>query len=159
MANHTVTEDIFIVDLADMEVILGIQWMEMLDEYTQSFKQMDFTFVVDEKKVVLRGMANDGPKEVSAHRMEAILWHDDVAWVAHCFILAEPIKRHRTPPQDDELQDILSRHEKVFMDIPRGIPLHRGFEHTIELESGAKPIITTLYRHPKKFKDEIEQTI
>ena len=38
MANHTVTEDFFIVDLDDMEVILGIQSMETLDEYTQSFK-------------------------------------------------------------------------------------------------------------------------
>jgi len=64
---------------------------------------MDFTFVVDGKKVVLRGMANEGPKEVSAHRMEAILWHDDVAWVAHCFMSAESIKGHQTPPQDKEL--------------------------------------------------------
>ena len=58
MENHTVIEDFFIVDLDDMEVILGIQWMETLDEYTQSFKRMDFTFVVDGKKVVLCGMAN-----------------------------------------------------------------------------------------------------
>ena len=82
MANHTMTEDFFIVELTDMEVILGIQWMEMLDEYTQSFKRMNFTFVVDEKKVVLRGMANEGPKEVSAHRMGAILRHNDVVWAA-----------------------------------------------------------------------------
>ena len=34
MTNHTVTEDFFIVNLDDMEVILGIQWMETLDEYT-----------------------------------------------------------------------------------------------------------------------------
>ena len=53
MANHTMTEDFFIVDLAEMEVILGIQWMETLDEYTQSFKRMDFSFVADGKKVVL----------------------------------------------------------------------------------------------------------
>ena len=159
MANHTVTEEFFIVDLANMEVILGIQWMETLDEYTQSFKRMDFTFVVDRKKVVLRGMTNERPKEVYAHRMEAIFRHDDVAWAAHCFILAKPIKGHRTPPQDDELQDILSRHDKVFMDIPPGIPPHRGFEHTIELESGAKTVITTPYRHPKKFKNEIERMI
>ena len=38
MANHTMTEDFFIMDLVDMEVILGIQWMETLDEYTQSLK-------------------------------------------------------------------------------------------------------------------------
>ena len=156
MANHTVTEDFFIVDLADMEVILGIQWMETLDEYTQSFKRMDFTFVADGKKVVLRGMVNEGPKEVSVHLMEAILRRNYVVWAAQYFILAEPIKGHRKPPQDKELQDVLSRHERVFMDIPPGIPPHRGFEHTIELELGAKPVITTSYRHPKKFKDEIK---
>ena len=38
MANHMVTEDFFIVGLANMEVILGIHWMETLDEYMQSFK-------------------------------------------------------------------------------------------------------------------------
>ena len=45
------------------------------------------------------------------------------------------------------------------MDIPPNIPPHCGFEHTIELEAGAKPVITTPYRHPKKFKDEIKKTI
>ena len=57
--------------------------------------------------------------------MEAIIRHDDVAWAAHCFILAEPIKGHQTPPQDEELQDVLNRHGKVFVDIPPGIPPHR----------------------------------
>ena len=88
---------------------------------------MDFTFVVDGKKVVLQGMANEGPKEVSAHRMEAILRQDDVAWVAQCFISAEPIKGQQTPPWDDDLQKILSDHDKVFIDIPSDIPPHQGF--------------------------------
>ena len=120
---------------------------------------MDFTFVVDGKKVVLRGMANEVSKEVSAHRMEAIFRRDNVAWAAYCFVSAEPIKGQRTPPQDDDLSEFLSAHDGVFMDIPPGIPPHHGFEHTIELEAGAKLIITTPYRHPKKFKDEIEKTI
>ena len=79
MANHIVTEDFFIVELDDMEVILGIQWMETLDGYTQSFKRMDFTFFVNGKKVVLRGMANEGPKIVFAHWMEAIFRCNDIA--------------------------------------------------------------------------------
>ena len=32
MANHMATKDFFIVDLNDMEVILGILWMKTLDE-------------------------------------------------------------------------------------------------------------------------------
>ena len=124
-----------------------------------SFKRMDFTFVVDGKKVALRGMANEGPKKVSTHRMEAILQRDDISWAAHCFISAKPIKGQRTPLKDDDLQNILSAHDGVFMDTPPGIPPPRGFEHTIELEASTKPVITTPYRHPKKFKDEIEKTI
>jgi hypothetical protein len=54
---------------------------------------------------------------------------------------------------------LLRRHDKAFGQIPLGRPPDRGFEHTIKVEEGAKPIITTPYRHPKKFKDEIEKAI
>jgi hypothetical protein len=53
----------------------------------------------------------------------------------------------------------LSQYEPVFGSIPPGRPPDRGFEHTIELEVGATPVITTPYRHPKRFKDEIEKAI
>jgi hypothetical protein len=58
-----------------------------------------------------------------------------------------------------EIQRIIDRHSKVFEPIPLGAPPDRGFEHIIELEEGVKPIITTPYRHPKKYKDEIEKAI
>ena len=47
----------------------------------------------------------------------------------------------------------------MFEDIPPGIPLDRGFEHIIELEEEAKPIITTPYHHPRHYKEEIEKMI
>jgi hypothetical protein len=58
-----------------------------------------------------------------------------------------------------EIQEILDKHHKVFGSIPPGVPPDRGFEHIIELEEGAKPVITTPYRHPKKYKYEIEKAI
>ena len=104
---------------------------------------MDFTFVVDGKKVVLLGIENEGLKEVSGHRMDAIFRHDDVGWAALCFVSVEPIKGQRTPPQDDDLQNILSKHDKVYIDIPPSILPRQGFEHTIKLEVGATLVITT----------------
>jgi hypothetical protein len=62
---------------------------------------------------------------------------------------------HYTP----EIKRILDKHQKVFGPIPPSVPPDRGFEHIIELEAGAKPIITTPYKHPKKYKYEIEKTI
>jgi hypothetical protein len=58
-----------------------------------------------------------------------------------------------------KIKKIMDRNNKVFEPIPPGEPLDRGFEHIIELEEGVKPIITTPYRHPKKYKDKIEKEI
>jgi hypothetical protein len=54
---------------------------------------------------------------------------------------------------------LLRGHDNVFGQIPPQRPPERGFEHTIELEEGAKLVITTPYRNPKKLKDEIEKGI
>lgn len=113
---------------------------------------------VDGRRVVLRGMTTRPPKVVSSKCMESIFWHGDIAWVAECLITTE-----ETPDSDQpyhiDIQELLGKHDKVSGEIPLGRPPDWGFEHTIELEEGAKPVITTPYRHPKKFKDEIEKAI
>lgn len=47
----------------------------------------------------------------------------------------------------------------VFGDIPPVQPPDRGFEHTIELGPSVQAVITTPYRHPNAYKDEIERVI
>ena len=42
---------------------------------------------------------------------------------------------------------------------PTRVATGLGICHTIELEQGIKAIITTPYRHPKAYKDEIERAI
>jgi len=54
---------------------------------------------------------------------------------------------------------ILDRYPIVFGDIPPGQPPNKRFEHTIELEPGVQGVITTPYRHPKAYKDEIKKAI
>lgn len=44
MGNYTLANDFFVIDLVDIDIILSIQWLETLDQYTQSFKRMDFSF-------------------------------------------------------------------------------------------------------------------
>lgn len=56
--------------------------METLDQYTQSFKRMDFSFKIDGKKVLLRGMSNKGSREVIIKKMEAIFKHNLIIDVA-----------------------------------------------------------------------------
>ena len=53
----------------------------------------------------------------------------------------------------------MSKYERVFGDLPRGIPLDRGVEHIIELDIGTKPIKMKPYRHPKRIIYLIEEAI
>jgi hypothetical protein len=69
------------------------------------------------------------------------------------------VDKEGNPHYSHDIHKIIVSHIKVFERIPLGPPPDRGFEHIIELEEGAKPVITTPYRHPKKFKDEIERAI
>jgi hypothetical protein len=103
-------------------------------------------------------MLTSAPRIMSNQRMEDIFRHGDVACSIECFITMEkPSQDHQHYPAD--IQALLGKHERVFETFTIGIPPGRGFEHVMELEEGSKPMITTLYRNSKSFKDEIEKAI
>jgi len=90
--------------------------------------------------------------------MEKIFCHRDVAYVVECLITMQKDfegREHYHP----HIRELLGEYESVFGSIPPGRPSDRVFEHMIELEAVATPVITTHYRHPKKFKDDIETEI
>jgi len=103
-------------------------------------------------------MSNVSPWIVSSKRMEGIFRHGDVACVVECLITTEKLSG-RNQQYHTEIKTLLRKHDQVLGKTPSGRLSNREFEHTIELEEGEKPVITTPYRHPNKFKDEIEKSI
>jgi hypothetical protein len=95
----------------------------------------------DGKKVFLRGMSTGEPRKVSAKRMERIFRHGEATFIAECLITMQKDSEGQHQYQT-EIRNLLGRHQQVFGLIPLGRLPERGFEHTIELEEGAKPIIT-----------------
>jgi hypothetical protein len=103
-------------------------------------------------------MTGNSARVVTAKRMESIFRREEIVYAVECKVstwVDEKGKVHYTL----EIKRILDKHQKVFGLIPPGVPLEIGFEHIIELEAGAKPVITKPYRNPKKYKDEIDNTI
>ena len=49
-----------------------------------------------------------------------------------------------------DIEQLLSKYERFFGDLPPGRPLDRGVKHIIELEIGIEPIKIHPYRHPKR---------
>ena len=55
-----------------------------------NYQVMEMRFnTTNDKKVVLRGMSNGGPKIVSTKRMEPLFRHRDVACVVECLITTQ----------------------------------------------------------------------
>jgi hypothetical protein len=159
LGRHDLAQDFYVMDLPDTNIILGVQWLSTLGPITTNYKTMEMSFTEESgKKVVLRGMSGNTPRVVTTKRMEAIFRREDIVYVVECRISVRVDKKGETH-YSPEIQRIIDKHSKVFGPIPPGAPPDRGFEHIIELEEGAKPVITTPYRHPKKYKDEIEKAI
>jgi hypothetical protein len=156
---HELVQDVYVMDLPDTNIILGVQWLSILGPITTNYKTMEMSFVEKGgRKVVLGGMTGNSVRVVTTKRMEDIFRREEIVYAAKCKVstrVDEKGKVHYTP----EIKRILDKHQKVFGLIPPGVPPDRGFEHIIELEAGAKPVITTPYRHPKKYKDNIEKFI
>jgi hypothetical protein len=155
LGRHELAQYFYVMDLPETNIILGIKWLSTLGPITPNYKTMEMSFTEETgKKVVLMGMMGNTPRVVTTKFMEAIFWREDIAYATKCRISVREDKKGETH-YAAEIKKIMDRHIKVFEPIPPRAPPDRGFEHIIELEEGEKPVITTPYRHPKKYKDEI----
>eukprot|EP00253_Pinus_taeda_P036497 PITA_36497 len=139
MGTYTLTNHFFVVDVPDTNMILGVQWLITLGKHEK-----------------IRGQHTYLPQTMLAHRMEAVFRKGDIEWAVELRGSDAGTTRQTVHP---EIQSILDLYAIVFGEIPPGQPPDRGFEHTIELEQGIQTVITTPYRHPKAYRDEIERTI
>jgi hypothetical protein len=93
------TDDFFMVDVPDTNVVLGVQWIYSIGRYTTDQRTVETEFTgPNGKKVVIRSIHQYLLKIVSSHNMEEVMRHGDIEWVVECFI------SHREQP--DHLQQL-----------------------------------------------------
>jgi hypothetical protein len=159
LGNYILTDTFYVVDLSDTDAMLEVQWLYSLGDIGFNYQTLTMSFRdASGSRFVLRGMFTGAPRAVSTKRMERIFCHSDVAYAAEFLITMRKDSEGREQ-YHPQIRELLGRYEPIFGPIPPRRPLDKGFEHMIELEAGATPVIKTPYRHPKKFKDEIEKTI
>jgi hypothetical protein len=112
----------------------------------------------DGKRVVLRGMNTYPPKVLTLKQMEAVMRRDDITRVAEFRISVQRSKggEPNCPREIHDLFQVFWEHN-VFGNIPPGRPLDRGFEYISQLEEGIGAVITTPYRHPRAYRDDLEK--
>jgi hypothetical protein len=74
MGNNTLIDYLFLVDVPDTNVVIGVQWLYSIGKYNTNQRKMEMEFIgPDGKKVVLRAMHQYPPKIVSSHSMEEVM--------------------------------------------------------------------------------------
>ena len=139
LGTYNMTDSFYVVNVADTNVVLGVQWLYSIGKYNTDYRAMEMEFQgYDGKRVVLRGMETYPPKPVSSQRMEAVLRQGDIEWSAECFVT------FRKPPDNNtqhlaDIQALLQKHEKVFRDLPTSQqPMYRRLTEVPSLVQSAR---------------------
>jgi hypothetical protein len=73
LGRYELTQDFYVMDLPNTNIILGVQWLSTLVLVTTSHKFMKMSFNSREgKRVTLKGMTENAPRMVSTKHMEEI---------------------------------------------------------------------------------------
>jgi len=158
MGTYKLTDHFFMVNILDTNIVLGVQWLITLGKVTIDWKALEMEWDDENtgRHENIRGQHTYSPQTVSAHRMEAVFRKGDIEWAVELRASETGTTRQTVHP---EIHPILDWYAIVFGEIPPRQPSNQGFEHTIELEQGIQAVITTPYRHPKAYRDEIERAI
>ncbi|XP_061362213.1 uncharacterized protein LOC133305961 [Gastrolobium bilobum] len=158
---HKFVCDLWVLDLSDMDIILGMPWLERLGKVTHDYISKSMEFWWEENSIVLQG---HNPTDVSA-KLNTILSQEWAGCHAlqtesdssiQVTILPELLKM-----QSDLhplLWPILLNFQQVFA-LPSGLPPFRGLDHSIHLEPGTKPVNVKPYRYGHGQKSEIEKQV
>ncbi|KAD2805797.1 hypothetical protein E3N88_39174 [Mikania micrantha] len=153
--------DVLVFDTGDLDLILGMDWLQSLGEVTHDWKNAWMKFVHLDVPVVLYGT---NTKQLSATALQQWLPGDDEVQTAPA---GELKKAQSTLPvvmreglssgQVMHLQNLLQQFEVLFC-APTGLPPSRKHDHRIPLLN-EQPVAVRPYRYPHIQKNEIEKQV
>lgn len=95
----------------------------------------------------LHGFQPPETQLVSSQQMEKLIRKGASAYVIQCHQM-ESQHLEQDESREEEIQNLLQKHESIFQDLPMQLLLERNIEHIIEIKPGSSPIKVKPYRYP-----------
>ena len=71
-------DDFYVVDVPDMSIVLGVQWLYSIGKYSTNYQTLEMEFrAPDGKRVVLRAMPNEASGSSTTKGVTIIFRHED----------------------------------------------------------------------------------
>jgi hypothetical protein len=155
IGDYHLKSHMFAIDMGGCDIVLGANWLRTLGPILMDFKALTMQFDQEGNQYKFQGITVGSLEVISSHRMEKMLkkGHSGVIAQLHA------IQATKTPPVPQDLQALLSKHQRAFS-TPQGLPPSRGVhDHSIPLVLGSLPPNIRPYCHPFSQKNEIAKMV
>ncbi|KAJ0920389.1 putative nucleotidyltransferase, Ribonuclease H [Helianthus annuus] len=163
MQGNWFTADMMIIDLDNYDIVLGIQWLETLNDIVWNFKNLTMKFNVAGQDFELKGTKRKNVGLSSMEKITSLIQDQDKVVQAQLFTIQDsasqqcmyqPVVGKEMP--NKELEVLLKDYEDIF-EIPKGLPPSRPCDHRIVLKDDKINLNLKPYRYHSAQKDVIEQ--
>jgi hypothetical protein len=147
--------DVFIMDLSNYNMVLGVQWLSMLGDILCNYKHLWMSFDWQGQRVLLKGESPIKFQAIELAQLQGLLNNSEQVAELHLCSLqvledddltisSLTVKQHQH--QDTTLTTLLENYSELFQE-PEGLPSARGHDHIIPLKEGSQPVNLRPYRY------------
>lgn len=152
LGNNSFQVNLYIVHFHDVDVILGVLWLQMLSQITFDYNQRSITFVVDS---TVRTMTNITP----IPPLENLLPGNEDC---NLFYLRVDPNNDSSQPTQQNIHPAVQVILDYFVDSlapPKGLPQSRPNDHAIVIHPGAGLVKVRPYQYPHFQKVEMTKLV
>jgi hypothetical protein len=134
MEKYLLDSTMIAIQMCDVDVVLGVQWLQSLESVALNFQELFVRFSSEGKEIELRGIKGNPSQLIISKNMTKLLkkGHHGVL-VQLCSL---DVQKSRPYVQAD-LQNVINNHSKVFEEIPKGLSPSRNHDHVIHLHQNS----------------------
>ncbi|KAJ0555261.1 putative nucleotidyltransferase, Ribonuclease H [Helianthus annuus] len=157
--------DVLILPLDNYDMVLGIQWLQSLNDIVWNFKKLTMQFKVDSKTIELKGIDKSGISLCSLEKFSQMLGQNTSMASIQLFSIQEGVHgtfQHQAKVMVENVNSDISKLLEQFQDVfdtPTGLPPSRPCDHKIHLKDESITINQRAYRYPAGQKDIIEKMV
>jgi hypothetical protein len=158
VVNYELESGFYTVPLGGVDIVLGIQWLQMLGTCSTNHQKQFIKFKWEGIQYKLYRFQPPPTQIISSQQMEKLIRKGAPSYVAHCHQM-ELLTTKIVKSQDPEIQALIQKHDKVFQDLPMKMPPNRNIEHIIEVKPDSTLVNIRPYLYPYHHKTEIKRLI
>lgn len=119
--------DVLVIPLSNYDIVLGIQWLQTLNDIMWNFKSLTMKFTVEDQPFELKGHVNQGVSLCSVTKLTSMLQSDQLVQAELFSLQPEPNTPFQHEPtvgnvqNKHDLEELLVAFQDIF-EVPVGLP-------------------------------------